>query len=86
MSSRNGDRKKNSHMVALFEGDPQDSGLRLLARTRNPRLVRQVRQWFASDQGDGLSCDAPSTDNPTLVAKGEPEKLDGTPASQEGTE
>ena len=75
----------NSHLVALFEGDPQDSGLRLLARTRNPRLVRQVRQWFASDQGDGLSCDAPSADKPTLVAKGEPKNLDGSPASQEGT-
>ena len=75
----------SSHIVALFEGDSQDSGLRLLARTRNPRLVRQVRQWFASDHGDELSCHTPSTDKPTPVAKGEPEKLDGNPSSQEGT-
>jgi len=75
----------SSHIVALFEGDPQDSGLRLLARTRNPRLVRQVRQWFASDHGDELSPHAPSTDELPLATKREPENLDGNPSSQEGT-
>ena len=35
--------------VALFEGDPQGSGLRLLARTRNRRFVQQARRWFAAN-------------------------------------
>jgi hypothetical protein len=40
----------SEHIVALFEGDPTGSGLRLLARSRDPKLVRQVRQWFAADR------------------------------------
>ena len=34
-------------LVALFEGDAQGPGLRLLDRSRDPELVRQVRRWFA---------------------------------------
>ncbi len=36
----------SNRMVALFQGDAADGGLRLLARTRDPALVRQVRRWF----------------------------------------
>lgn len=36
----------SDELVALFQGDPQGSGMRILARTRDKRLVRHVREWF----------------------------------------
>ena len=40
----------SEQMVALFEGDPQGLGLRLLDRTRDPQIVRAVRCWFATQR------------------------------------
>jgi len=36
--------------VALYEGDPQGSGLRFLGRTDNARLVRLVRERIDKDK------------------------------------
>jgi hypothetical protein len=36
--------------VALFEGDPQGSGMRFLGRTNNVRLVRLVRERIDKDK------------------------------------
>ena len=36
-------------LVALFEGEAR-GGLRLLEQTRDPGLVRQVREWFATER------------------------------------
>ncbi len=34
-------------LVAIFEGDVDGTGLRLIARSRDPGLVRRVRSLFA---------------------------------------
>ncbi len=39
---------RDQQLVVLFEGDAGGPGLRLVDRTRDPQLVRQVRQWFAT--------------------------------------
>lgn len=41
---------ENEALVALFEGDPQGSGMRMLARSRSPELVAIVREWFATER------------------------------------
>ena len=50
----NGDDERTEILtVALFEGDPQGSGLRLLDRTQNKQLVAYVQRWFAKQaKGD----------------------------------
>ena len=40
--------KNDMTLVALFEGDPQGAGMRMLARSRSPELVEMVREWFTS--------------------------------------
>ena len=53
-----------STLVALFEGDPQGSGMRMLARSRAPELVELVRNWFAARaraEAESLAREIPTT-------------------------
>ena len=45
-----GDLMVKRTLVALFEGDAEGDGLRLLGRTTNARLVRLVRERLDKDK------------------------------------